>query len=112
MSPNPRLAGDASNIVRSFEIFEDNKIKFRAIAEELIQKDAASFEYATKRILLTAHGPRNNQGFNLETENLDGTARFKDGWCYYPDNYDDRVKAITTSISLLAAEIETALPVK
>ncbi|MFZ2227835.1 MAG: hypothetical protein WA090_01615 [Candidatus Nanopelagicaceae bacterium] len=101
-----------SNIIRGLEIYEENESKFREVARELIDKDSVSFVFLGKRIILTTYGLSYNMGFNLETEDLDGTQRFKSGWCYYPDNYEDRVQAITTAVSILAAEIESAAPIK
>jgi len=109
---NPHPDEDASTIVRGFEIFADNESKFRSIAQELIEKDFVTFVFLGKRIILTTYGLSYNMGFNLETEDLDGTQRFKSGWCYYPDNYEDRITEITTAVSILAAEIESAAPIK
>lgn len=111
MPENPYEHDDDSNIVRGFEIYEKNEKKFRAVAKELIEKDSVSFEFMGKRIILTTYGSSYSLGFNLEFENLDGTGRFKHGWSCYPDTYEDRITEITTSVSILAAEIESALPV-
>lgn len=108
MPENPYEHDDDSNIVRGFEIFAENESKFRSIAQELIEKDFVAFVFLGKRIILTTYGLSYNLGFNLEFENLDGTGRFKHGWSYYPDTYEDRITEITTAVSILAAEIESA----
>ena len=112
MPENPYEHDDDSNIVRGFEIYEKHESKFREVAKELIDKDSASFEFMGKRIILTTYGLSYNLGFNLEFENLDGTGRFKHGWSYYPDTYEDRITEITTAVSILAAEIESAVTIK
>ena len=112
MPENPYEHDDDSNIVRGFEIYEKNEKKFRSVAKELIEKDSVSFEFMGKRIILTTYGLSYNLGFNLEFENLDGTGRFKHGWSCYPNTYEDRITEITTSVSILAAEIESSLPVE
>ena len=108
MPENPYEHDDDSNIVRGFEIYEKNENTFRAVAKELIENDSVSFIFMGKRVILTTYGSNHNLGFNLEFENLDGTGRFKHGWSYYPDTYEDRIIEITTAVSILAAEIESA----
>lgn len=112
MPENPYKNDDDSNIVRGFEILKENEDKFYVAAKELIEKDSVSFEFMGTRIILTTYGLSYNLGFNIGTENLDGTHRFRNGCCSYPDTYEDRIQDITTAVSILAAEIESALPIK
>lgn len=77
MPENPYENDDDSNIVRGFEILEENEGNFRAVAKELIEKGAVSFEFMGRRIILTTYGLSYNMGFNLEFENLDGSGRYK-----------------------------------
>ena len=98
--------------MRGFEIFEENEDKFQTAAKVLIEKGSVSFEFMGKRVILTTYGLSYNLGFNFETENLDGTKRFLDGLCYYPKDYEDRIQTIATTVSILAAKIESAASVR
>jgi len=62
MPENPYENDDDSNIVRGFEILEENEGKFCAVAKELIEKDSVSFEFMGKRIILTTYGLSYNMG--------------------------------------------------
>lgn len=111
MSTDPIRHENISNLTRGFEILGENQVVFRSMAEKLIKDESVTFEFCLTRIILTAHGPVHNRGFNLETENKDGTDRFLHGWYGYPDNPEDCIQTITTAVAILASEIESSISV-
>ena len=76
------------------------------VALELIEKGKSQFEFNKRRFLLSMSGFSHNPGYQIESEELDGSNLFRHSWSSLNGDKDWQVKTITTNVSrLLASQI-------
>ena len=76
------------------------------VALELIEKGKSQFEFNKRRFLLSMSGLSHNPGYQIESEELDGSNLFRHSWSSLNGDKDWQVKSITTNVSrLLASQI-------
>ena len=76
------------------------------VALELIENGNSQFEFNKRRFLLSMSGFSHNPGYQIESEELDGSNLFRHSWSSLNGDKDWQVKSITTNVSrLLASQI-------
>ena len=76
------------------------------VALELIENGNSQFEFNKRRFLLSMSGLSHNPGYQIESEELDGSNLFRHSWSSLNGDKDWQVKSITTNVSrLLASQI-------
>lgn len=73
------------------------------VALELIEKGKSQFEFNKKRFLLSMSGFSHNPGYQIESEDLDGSNFFRHSWSALNGDKDWQVTSITTNVSRLLA---------
>lgn len=105
---NPEIIDlEARRIIRSNEIECAEKDLLLQTAHDLIEIGSSQFEYGDIRFLLTKSGLSYNPGYQIETENLDGSERFRNSWSALSGDQDWQVKSIIKQLTRLMAYMES-----
>ena len=106
MNDSEILDDEAKKIIRSVEILKKESELLHKVALELIEADSARFQYGNSRYLLAKSGLAYNLGYHIESENLDGSNRFRHSWSALSGDNEWQVISIMRELSqLLASEI-------
>ena len=91
---------------RASEISISEKNLLNNAAQLLIRSGSSHFEFGLKRFLLTKNGQSDNPGYQIETENLDGSGRFRNSWSALSGDEDWQITCITNQVARLMASYE------
>jgi hypothetical protein len=94
---------------RASEIGISEKDLLNRVARLLVNSGSSHFEFGIKRFLLTKNGQSHNQGYQIETENLDGSGRFRNSWSALSGDEDWQIECITNQLARLLAYTESEL---
>ena len=93
--------------VRASEIATSEKLTLDEAAKTLVRDGVTCFEYKLKRFHLKKSGPSHNPGYQVETENLDGTGRFRNSWSALNGDQDWQIKCVSKHLARLMAYTES-----
>ncbi|QLL24451.1 hypothetical protein DLE04_01715 [Actinobacteria bacterium IMCC26103] len=93
----------AREILESQETFLDN------LALKMLQEGSSQIEFSAKRYLLSKNGSSHNPGFQIETENLDGSERFRNSWSALGGDENWQIECIKNQLARLMASYEVEL---
>ena len=97
------LDDEAKKILRAKEIARTEQDLLFRVANELVKAGSSSFEFGSKRFLLTKSGLSYNPGYQIESENLDGSGLFRHSWSALSGDLDWQVSCIINKVSHLLA---------
>jgi len=100
------LDEDAALTIRSHELAISQKETLTRVAVALVRNGSSEFEFGLKRFLLTKNGQSDNPGYQIETENLDGSGRFRNSWSALSGDEDWQITCITNQVARLMASYE------
>jgi hypothetical protein len=96
-------------VLRTREILEHQGTSLDNLALKLIQDGTSQIEFGSKRYLLSKNGPSHNPGFQIETENLDGTERFRNSWSALSGDENWQIVCIKNQLARLIASYQVEL---
>jgi hypothetical protein len=76
------------------------------LALKLVRVGSSEIEFGMKRFLLSKSGESHNPGFQIETENLDGSGRFRNSWSALSGDENWQVTCIKNQLARLMATYE------
>ena len=75
-------------------------------ALKLVREGSSQIEIGIKRYLLSKSGESHNPGFQIETENLDGSGRFRNSWIALIGDENWQVTSVKNQLAHLIASYE------
>jgi hypothetical protein len=99
---------DSETVValRARKILEHQGTSLNNTAIKLIQNGSSQIEFGIKRYLLSKNGSSHNPGFQIETENLDGSERFRNSWSALGGDENWQIECIKNQLARLMATYE------
>ena len=91
------------------EILENQKTFLDNLAIKMLQEGSSQIEFGIKRYLLSKNGSSHNPGFQIETENLDGSERFRNSWSALGGDENWQIECIKNQLARLMASYEVEL---
>jgi hypothetical protein len=101
------LDQESEFIIRAAEIAVKEKLILESAVRELVTSGSSSFENGSKRYLLSKSGESHNPGYQIETENLDGSGRFRNSWIAAKGDEDWQISCIINQVTRLIATVES-----
>ena len=95
------LDEEALHIIRAKELLEKEFELFSRVALELIESGSSQFEYGESRYLLGKSGLSFNPGFHIDSENLDGSNRFRHSWSAFSGDTEWQIRVISNKLARL-----------
>lgn len=83
---------------------EGNSLDNQAL--KLVREGSSQIEIGNKRYLLSKSGESHNPGFQIESENLDGSGRFRNSWIALSGDENWQVTSIKNQLAHLIASYE------
>lgn len=94
---------EAKKILRAKEIAHAEQDLLFRVAKELIDAGSSSFEFGSKRFILNKSGLSYNPGYQIESENLDGSGHFRHSWSALSGDFEWQVSCVANKVSHLLA---------
>ena len=105
---NLEASGDeATRAMRAKEIANSERDLLKKASRSLVMDGFSQFEFGLKRYLLTKNGQAHNPGYQIETENLDGSGRFRNSWNALSGDEDWQINIVTNQLARLMAYAES-----
>lgn len=100
------LDHESKRIIRAAEIAVTEMLFLESAVQKLVANGCSSFEYGSKRYLLNKSGESHNPGYQIETENLDGSCRFRDSWVALNGDEAWQISCVINQVARLIANGE------
>jgi hypothetical protein len=101
------LDHESDRIIRAAEIAVTEKLILESAARDLVVHGSSRFEYGSKRYLLDRSGKSHNPGYQIETENLDGSCRFRNSWVVLNGDEAWQISCVINQVARLIANTES-----
>jgi hypothetical protein len=101
------LGDEATRAMRANEIANSERDLLKKASRSLVIDGSSQFEFGLKRYLLTKIGQAHNPGYQIETENLDGSGRFRNSWNALSGDEDWQINIVTNQLARLMAYAES-----
>jgi hypothetical protein len=106
MEQSKKIDREEAMTLHARKILEVQGESLDDLALKLVRVGSSEIEFGIKRFLLSKSGESHNPGFQIETENLDGSGRFRNSWSALSGDENWQVTCVKNQLARLMATYE------
>lgn len=109
MEKSQKLDRESAIALYARKILKVQGKSFDDLAIKLVRDGSSEIEFGIKRFLLSKSGESHNPGFQIETENLDGSGRFRNSWSALSGDENWQVACVKNQLARLIATYDVKI---